>query len=86
MVHQDRQGFFVETERPHFVVLFAELLKEMLSQRQDVFLALSQGRHHDMNDVQPVEQIFPKAAFLNRFLQVCIGRGHHADVYANRFV
>jgi hypothetical protein len=47
---------------------------------RDVFLALAQGRHPEVDDIEPVEQVFAELALRDHVLQVAVRGGDHADV------
>jgi hypothetical protein len=44
----------------------------------------SAAKDTQIDDVEPVEQIFPKALFLHFFLEVLVGRREDSDVCINR--
>ena len=57
---------------------------EMRDQRPDVGAALAQRRHVDVDDAQPIQQIFAELAGRDALGQVAVGRGDHADVDPSR--
>ena len=54
----------------------------MLDKRRNVFLALAQRRHGQVDDVQPIEQILAERALGDHVAQVAVGRGNDAHVDA----
>src|SRR5260370_1799235 len=59
---------------------FADLLQERLAQQEDVGAALAQRRNADVEDVQPIVQIFAKIAALDRLPEIAIRRGDYPDI------
>ena len=51
---------------------------------RDFLAALTQRRHVDADDIQPVVEVFAKFAFGDALLEVCVGGCQHADVDALR--
>jgi hypothetical protein len=56
------------------VILAGELLKEVLSESRDVAGAQPKRRHLDVNDVEPIIEIFAEAACLDVRGEVTIRR------------
>ncbi len=56
--------------------------QEVLDERRNVFAALAQRRHGQVNDVQPVEQVLAERALGDHVAQVAVGRGDDAHVDA----
>jgi hypothetical protein len=52
-----------------------------LAQRRQVIAALAQGRHQDLDHVQPVVQVLAEAAGLHVGGQVLVGGADHAHVH-----
>ena len=75
--HVDRRG---RDAADVLVVLLGVLFEEVVGQQQDVRLALAQGRHVDREDVQPVVEIAPEGAVLDRLLEVAVGGRDDAHV------
>src|SRR5262249_36299254 len=57
-------------------------LAEEVDQRRNVFAPLAEGRHHEVNDVHPVEEILAERALRDHVAQVpiCGGNDAHVDV------
>src|ERR1700686_1456385 len=55
-----------------------EFLQECVGQKGDVTTALAQGRNVDIEDLQPIKQILPKAAVRDSPVQVAVARSNHA--------
>ena len=66
------------------VIVLAHLLgvlrQEVLGEQRDVLAALAERRQRDRDDVDAVEQILAEPPFGDRFRQILVGRGDHADV------
>ena len=60
--------------------LAAILVGEMHRQRGNVFAMLAQGRQRHRNHIQPVIEVLPEFAGLDRLLQVLVRCGDHAGV------
>ena len=59
-----------------------EARQEVLDQAGDVFLALAQRRHPEVDDVQAVVEVLAELALGDEVLQVAVGGGDDADVDA----
>src|SRR5712691_10937967 len=62
----------------------AVLREEVLHERWDVLLAVSQWRHVDVDDVEPVEEVVAELVLLDLLLQILVRRADHADVHLDR--
>ena len=62
------------------VVAACEFLREVADQQRNIFAPLTQRRHGDGEDIQPVKEVAAKLAFRDHLCQVAIGRRDHADV------
>ena len=62
------------------VLLFGDLLQEILRQQRNVVRPLPQGRQMNRHDVQPIEEILAKRVLLNHSRNIAAGRGDHAHV------
>ena len=58
--------------------------REVVDQRRDVFAALAQRRHVNVNDAQPVEQVLAELARGDALGQVAVRRRDDADVHVMR--
>src|SRR4029077_9151093 len=54
------------------------------SKQRNVVLARAQRRNRDREDVEAVVEIVAKFAFRDRFLEIAIRRGDHAQVHLSR--
>src|SRR6185503_3995563 len=54
--------------------------QEVAGQRNDVFLALAQGRQRDLDFVEPEQQVAAEAAALDRVTQLAVRGRQHPDV------
>src|SRR4029450_6892015 len=61
----------------------ADLLQKAVAQRTDVRGTIAQRRRVDVEHAETVEQVLAKAAALDRFPQVAVGRGDHPDIRLN---
>ena len=52
-----------------------------MHERADVFAALAQRRHVDVDDAQPVQQVFAELAVRHHVAQVAVGGGDDAHVH-----
>src|SRR5262249_32454736 len=59
-------------------------LDEVRREQREVTASLSQWRHFDRKDVQPIEQIAAKSAGVHRRLQIAIRRRNHPNVDLDR--
>jgi hypothetical protein len=57
----------------------------MASQQDNVTLAIPQGRHQDVQNVEPIKQVLPKTPDVNGLRQVRIARGDDPDIGPARF-
>ena len=62
------------------IELRVEGLDEMIHQKRDVLPAFPQGRELDRNDIQAIEEVFPKPTLFHKQFKVLVGCGHDADV------
>ena len=53
----------------------------MLGQRFEVALTFSQWRHFDLDDVQPIEQIFSETAGNHLLLQILVGSRDNPNIH-----
>ena len=58
-----------------------ELVDEHLNEQRQVVLALTQRRQRDLEDVEPVVEVFPQLAVLDGHRRVLVRRGDDADVH-----
>ena len=58
----------------------------MFGQHDDVLAAIAQGRHGDVHDVEPVQEIEPEPPGVHLAAQIAIGGGDNPDVDAPRHV
>src|SRR5262249_11410034 len=58
----------------------ADLLQERLAQRQDVGPTLTQRDNPDVEDLQPVKEVFAEIAAFDGFPQVAVRGSDHAHV------
>ncbi len=63
-----------------FVVFSGISFCEMLDQNGNVLPSLSQRRHMDRNDIQPVKQVLPECTLIKEILEVSIRRSYHSYV------
>ena len=68
------------------VVLRGVLPKERVRQQWDIAPANAQRRHVELNDLEPVEQIFAEPTVLYALIQVAVRRCHDPDIDFERFV
>ena len=59
-----------------------ESLQEVIDQLGDVLTTLAKRRHHQVDDVEPVEQVLAKLAVGDHRAEVAVRRGDHPDVHA----
>ena len=55
-------------------------VEKLVRQDRNVLATIPQRRHHDVDDVQAVEQVLAERPLLDHVSQVAIGRGDHAHV------
>ena len=55
----------------------------MASKQGNVVWSFPQRRHSQFNDVDPVEKVLPKNAFLNQIWKVLMGRAEYPDIHRN---
>ena len=60
-------------------------LQEELGQLRDVFGALAQRRQLDRDDVDSIEEVLAEPPFLDRLLEVDVGRGDQPELRLDRF-
>ena len=60
--------------------IFRNLVEEVTGQWDDVLPAFSQGRNVQMDNVQPVEQVFSESARGQHFFQILIGCRNDPEV------
>src|SRR6266404_1765041 len=79
------EGGFAQLAR--FLSVFGtELIQEMARKNRNVFLAVAQRRNKKGNYVQAVKQILTKRAARNFLVEVFVGGGDNAHIYAHRLV
>ncbi|MNC65449.1 hypothetical protein D3C75_1157410 [compost metagenome] len=57
---------------------------KMVGQHQQIAIAFAQGRRRDLQHVQTIIKIFTKAFFLDRSLEIDMGRRQHSHIHRNR--
>src|SRR5262249_58994247 len=57
--------------------------KEVLRERDDVFRALTQWWHTQLELAQAMEEVATKPSLFNRGFEVLVGSGDHANVHGN---
>ncbi len=57
-----------------------EALQEVLDEHRHVFLAFTERRHQQRDDVEPIEQVLSKGALGDQLAQVPVGRANHPHV------
>ncbi len=63
-------------------VVFAVVTRpEVLDEERNGTHPFAQGRDLQRDHVEPIEEVLPKAPFLDRDFEVPIGRGHHSRVH-----
>ena len=63
-----------------------EQVQVVFDQQRYVFAALAQGRHVDVQDVQPEIKVLAKITGIDHSLEVAVGGGNQADIDLDRFV
>ena len=58
-------------------------LDEEFDERENILLAMPQGRNEDGDDAEPVEQVLAKGPIAHALLQIAIGGGDDADIHAD---
>ncbi len=66
------------------VKLLIVLLQKVLDEQRNIALALSQRRHLNVNDIEPVVQIFTKGLRFDHLKEILIGSRHNPHIDANR--
>lgn len=61
----------------------AESGQELVSQRENIFLAQPQGRNVNPDDIEPVKKIGAKQAALHFFLQIAVGSDNQPEIQRN---
>ena len=56
------------------------LLKKTARQRLDIVVAVTQSRHFQFHNIEPIKQILTKLFFFHQLTQVTIGRGNDPDL------
>src|SRR5581483_5611092 len=80
IIQQHAQRFLGDlADRP--LIFRGKLADEKVHQQGDIFLALTQRRQVDGDDVQAVKEIFAESALTAELLQVHVGGGDDAHVY-----
>ena len=64
------------------VVRFGEAVEEKVDEQRNVVAAIAQRRHVDVDDVEPVEQVFAEQPLGDEIAQVLVRRRDHAHVHA----
>ena len=57
----------------------------MVRQLRDILPTLAQRRQRHHRDIQPIVEIFAKAALADCLGQVDVSGGNHPDIHFNRF-
>ena len=85
VVHHRGEGFRADFLRDETAV-GREAGQKVLDEQRDVVLALAQRRHDQMDDVEPVEEVFAELPLRDHVAQVPVGRRDHAHVRRGRAV
>ena len=67
-------------------VLLGELAQEGHGEQGDVVAPLAQGRHVDVDDVEPVVEVLAEGSLADLLLEVAVGRGDDAHVDLDRLL
>jgi hypothetical protein len=67
-----------------FPIFFAYRSTRCSNEQRDILQSISEGRHADRKNIQPVKHVLPKRACRHSSPEVAIGRGDDANVYGNR--
>src|SRR6267154_4518787 len=59
----------------------AELVQQMPSKNGNIFLAITQRRDEERNDVEPVDQILTEGAAGDLLLEILVGGGQNANIH-----
>ena len=59
-------------------------LHEVLGQERNLVQALAERRHHYLNHVQAVVEVFAEASRRHRLLEILVGGREDADVHLDR--
>src|SRR5260370_36783400 len=59
-------------------------IDEVLNEHWNVFLAFSQRRHLNRENVEPVKEVTPKCVFRDRRLQITVRGSNHANISSDR--
>ena len=68
------------------VILFIELLDEVLSEHANIFAAFAQRRQHDGKNEDAMIEIFAEGSLPNLFFEIAMGSNNHANVHSERFI
>ena len=79
VVHQHLQCFGAEPVR-RLHVFFAIFVREELDKPRNIFSSLAQRRELNVDDIEPVIQIFSEFAFVDQLFQVHIGRRNNTSI------
>ena len=67
-----------------FLHPLGEFLSKVSDQQGNIFRALTQGRHRDRKDLEPVIEVAAKPLLLHHLTKIAIGCGEYADIDAYR--
>ena len=67
-------------------LLGTNLLGEVIDEERYVFFAVVETGHVDWYDIEPVEEVFAEAAFVDFVLQVFVGSGEDTHIDFDGFV
>jgi len=80
IVAQDEVAGFVGYAANGFFEAAVIAIDEEIDERQNVLLAIAQGRDEDGDDGETVEEVLPELTLAHRFFEIAIGSGDNADV------
>src|SRR5216684_8066421 len=75
VAHQHLQRVWRQTRR-RTARRSVQFQQEGVDQQGDVATALAQGWHADIEDLQPIKQILPKASVRDSLLQITVARSN----------
>ena len=55
-----------------------------MGKRQDVVLAVAQGRQDNGKDVEPVIKVTPERSLCHHFFKIAVSGGNEPDIHMNR--
>jgi hypothetical protein len=80
LADEKRQGLAGERLEV-LAIQHGELLQKVVSQKRDVVPAFPEWRQLDVDDIEPVEKVFPEFALADFFRQVLMGGCQESDVH-----